>query len=743
MKKFIKYLFFITLLGAGGFWVYITYISPTTVKKAMTMVPEDAIMVIETSNLTDAWTEVSNSNMWKYLTKNAFFNDLDEAIVMLNDYLKDNIIANKALKGRKMIMSLHMISANDWDFLFVVDLKNISQINKIGGLKKILGLVEGYKIKERDFKGEKIIELSDNANPSDIIYMSISDNLLLVTFTGSLMEKAINQRPTEEKDLGYWANNDAYNKVVSKLYGEELFRMYFNYAQMNNFSKVYMTEESDIVKMLGNSLTYTGFNINFKDEFLSFDGYTGIDSVGSYVKAMAKVPPGKMQAWRIMPNGTALYFSMGFDNFNNFYSNLLSQYAEGNAEDMEDVKSGMAKLEKLLKINLHDDFFSWIGKEIALVKLRPSKETRIEDVVVSFHSNDIDAAKTGLNHIMKQIKKRIRLVKFKPEEYKNYTINYLEMPGFFRIFLGRMFKNLEKPFFTYIEDFVVFSNSPDALKSTIDNYISGNTLDKDESFVDFKDEFSNKSNIAVFVRTPQIYENLYYYSTAKDRKDIKENKEFILSFEKIGFQLISEDDMFKTTLLAQHNPDAIKADELEKINDEVSSANFRDEVANMSFKITLDESFLEKDTIYKEYYPETDKLMFEGQINNGAITGVWKSYYKSGNIKSSVNYEDGKVNGGAYFWFDKKPKVKRADAKFEDDVMIDFYYEYYDNGTRKSKIEYDDGEADGDAEFYYPNGNIKIEAEYSDNEKHGKWIYFDEKGEKIGKEKWKKGVKVR
>ncbi len=742
MKKFIKYLFFIIIIGAGSFFVYITYIAPPTVKKTMTMVPKDAIMVIETSNLTDAWTEVSNSDMWKYLTKNAFFKDLNEDIGLLNDYLKDNVIVNKALSGRKMIMSLHMVSANDWDFLFVIDLKNIAQIKKLG-LKNVLGLVEGYKVKEREFKGETILELSDNTSPSDIIYMTISDNLLVVTFTGSLMEKAISQRPTEENDLGYWANNKSYNKVIKKLYGEELFRMYFNYSQMDAFSKVYLTEESEVVKMLGNSLTYTGFNINFKDEFLSFDGYTGIDSVGSYVKAMAKVPPGKLQAWRIMPNGTAFYFSMAFNNFNDFYNNLISQYEAGNAEDMEDVKSGIAKIEKLLKINLQEDFFSWIGKEIALVKLRPSKNTRLEDVVVTFQANDIDNAKAGLEHIMKQIKKRVRLVKFKPEEYKNYTINYLEMPGFFRIFLGRMFKNLEKPFFTYIEDFVVFSNSPDALKNTIDNYIAGNTLDKNESFVDFKDEFSNKSNIAVFVRTPQIYENLYYYSTAKDRKDLKENKEFILSFEKIGFQLVSEEDMFKTTLLAQHNPNAIIADELEKIDNEVSSSNFREEVASMSFKINLDESFLENDTIFKEYYPDTEKLMFEGQINNGAITGIWKSYYKSGNIKNSVNYEDGKVSGEAYFWYDSKPKVKRAEATFEDDLLTGFYYEFYENGTQKAKIEYDDGVADGDAEFFYPNGKLKIEAEYKDNEKHGKWVYFDEKGEKIGKEKWKKGIKVR
>ncbi len=746
MKKFIKTLLIVTIFGAGGFWVYITYIAPVTIKKAMTMVPENAVMIIETNNLTDAWTEISNSKMWTYLTTNPYFKDLDETIKMLNDYLKDNVIAEKALKNRKLIMSLHMISATDWDFLFIVDLKNIAQIKKIGGLQKVLGLVEGYKVKQRKFKDETIIELSDNENPSDIIYLTISDNLLLATFTGSLIEKAIMQKPSEnkkEKKLGYWAENEAFNRVTSKLYGEELFRMYFNYSQIDEFTMSYLTEDSEAVKMLGNSLTYSGFNINFADEFLRFEGYTDVDSVGSYIKAMANVKPGKMKAWRIMSMQTALYFSMGFDNFFDFYYNLTKQYEDKKSEDMENIRENISKIERLLKIDMNTDFFNWIGKEIALVKLRPSKATSIEDVVVAVHTNDIDNAKAGMNKIIKQIKKRIRIVKFKPEVYKNYTIQYLEMDGFFKIFLGKMFQNIEKPFFTYIEDFVVFSNSADVIKKTIDDYIKGNTLDKNQSFVDFKDEFSNKTNVAVFIRTPQIYENLYYYSNAKDKKSIKENKEFILSFEKIGFQLISEGDMFKTTLLAQHNPDAVKTEELEKIEKEITEDSFREEIALKSFKMELPPSFLEKDTLFKEYYPGGEKLKFEGRIHNGKMTRTWKTYYESGKIKNSVNYSDGELDGEAYFYYESDENIVKAEAEFDNDLMTGTYYEFYLNGTQKSKIEYDDGEADGEAKFFYPNGKLKIEGEYKNNLKHGNWTYFDEKGKKIGKEKWKNGKKRR
>ncbi len=742
MKKFLKIFLLIIILGAVGFWVYIKYISPVTVKKAMTMVPDDAVLVIETSNLTEAWTEISDSKMWNYLMENPYFNDLNEDIELVNEYLKGNKVADLALKNRKLLMSMHMISATDYNFLFVIDLKNIAQIKKLG-LKGVLDNVEGYRVKERKYKDETIIELIDDEDPSFIIYLTISDNLLVATFTGSLIEKSIDQKPKEENDFGYWASNPAYNNVVGKLYGEELFRMYFNYAQIDAFSMAYMTEESETVKMLGNSLTYSGFNINFREELLSFEGYTDVDSVGSYVKAMANVTPGKINAWRIMSDQTALYFSMGFDNFFDFYYNLTKQYEDGNTEDMEDIKGDIAKLERLLGISFHDDFFNWIGNEIALVKLRTGKTTRLEDVVVTVHANDIDEAKAGLDRIMKKIKNRIRVVKFKPEEYKNYTIQYLEMKGFFKIFLGKMFEDIEKPYFTYIEDFVVFSNSLETLKSTIDDYIKGNTLDKKSDFVNFKDEFSNKSNITIFIRTPQIYENLYYYSNAVDRKDIKENKEFILSFDKIGFQLVSENEMFKTILLAMHNPDAVLSDQLEIIEKEVFEEMFREDIELKTFKIILPESFLEIDTLFKEYYDGGEKLKFEGRIHKENIIGTWKTYYESGRIKSSVNYKEGKIEGETFFYYDDENKTIRAEAFFEEDQLTGNYFEFYENGAQKAKLQYSKGVADDEAWFYYPNGKLKIEGNYKNGLKHGKWVYFNEKGKAIGKEKWKKGEKVK
>jgi len=736
MKKFLKFSLIATLviaLPVAGWFIYSKYFAENEGRTAMSIIPDDSVFVIETSNLSKAWTEISSSKVWQFLTKNAYFNDLEEDIKTVDSFLKDNSMANLVLSGRKLMISAHMTSGKDWDFIYVVDMKSSSVIK--GGLKSALGLVDGYSVSERKFKGEKIIELKNKKDPKDLIYMTVIDNLLTVSFTGSLLEKAV-----EQKNKKYWKSNKRFSQVTDNLGRKQLFRFYFNYSQLNKFSLAFMTEESESIDMMGSSLGFSAFDIFLEEDKLNFEGYTNIDSVGSYVRALSGVKPGKMNAFKIISNQSAMYFSLGFESFNTFYTNLTEQYRSGNTEDMEDVEKGVKVTEKYLGISLKENFFDWIGNEIAIVKLRPTKKTRMEDVVAVIHANDIDKAKIGWEKIVKQIGKRTA-VKFDAVTYKNFEIKMLKRRGFFKMFFGKMFKNLEKPYYTYIDDYLVLSNSIEALKIMIDDYSVGNTLGHKQAFVKFKDNFDTKSNATVFLQTPKLYQNLYYYSPKEDRKAVKENRDFILSFSQIGFQLVSKGEVFDTKLIASHDPEAVKADELEKFEKETSEDLFMQDLLAMTFKPIIPTDSLEGDKLYFEHFPNTQQLKYEGSIQESLINGLWKTFYPSGNINNSVTFEKGKANGEAFFFFDDAAKTKHAQVVFEDDLITGEYYEYYNNGARKAKIEFDDGLADGDAEFYYKSGNLKIEASYKDRKKHGRWKYLDEKGKVIGKEKWKKGVK--
>ena len=273
----------------------------------------------------------------------------------------------------------------------------------------------------------------------------------------------------------------------------------------------------------------------------------------------------------------------------------------------------------------------------------------------------------------------------------------------------------------------------------LDDYTKGYILKKDEKFMSFKDNFKNKCNATIFVRMPKMYTLLYYYSNAENKKAIKKNKELILSFSKIGFQMIADGKVFKTNLISDFDEDALANEEIEEF--EASAREISTEqIEKLEFRKAIDELDLPEDSsgIIKIYQEEQDSILkMEGSIINGLPDGLWRLYYESGNIQSAINFKEGAVNGLALFYYDDDEQSIKVKARFEINKLEDVYREYYRNGVRRAQIPYKDGKAHGTAEYYYGNGNLKIQGKYRRGEKKGKWRYYTEDGELFDKEKAK------
>jgi len=694
MKRFFKWFFILILLGVaggGGYYVYDNYIVKHENRTDFSVVPNDPIFIIGTSNLSKGWTTVSESNIWKHLLKNPYFEDINEYAELMDEFLANNKAMDLLLGNRNMLISAHMISGVDYDFLFIVDLQTAKTLSK--GIDDALKLIEGYDIKKRKYKGIEILELTEIEDHTNIIYLYVMDNLLVGSFTSELIERSVDQ-----KDKKYWENNQQFAEVSEDLSSRKLLKFFFNYDQLPPFINIYMEDMEESTKGIADALSFSIFHANLENDRLSFDGYTVLDSAASYFSALSDVKPGKMRAYEIISDQAALYLSIGFKSYSMFYQSLMDQYAKDNAKDLEDYEKNVRRLEKYLGINVEKDFFDWIGEEIAFVKLRPSDGTRVEDVVVAINAKNIENAKNGFGKIARQIKKRSP-AKFKSMEYKNFEIKYLEIKGFFKLFLGKLFKKLEKPYITYIEDFMVLSNSEETLKEIIDEYIKGHTLSHSETFMDFKDNFDVKSNVSMFLQMPKMYTNLYQFSNYETKKSVKENKDLILSFNRIGFQFVAEGDLFKTTLIADHDPDAALDDELEKFEKKTSDALRLAYFDSLEFKIILPDSVLKTDRAYKEEYPETQSTKYEGRIVDNKPNGLWRTYYPGGNLKNTVNYKDGKVEGEAFFYYDDQKETKMVELTYEEDVINGIYLEFYENGAQKATLTYEEGVLNGDAEF--------------------------------------------
>jgi len=393
MKKIFKIFLFIIvafIIVIGSYFVYMKFFASKGTVDAFNTVPKEAVFVVETTNLTEAWSAINRSELWQHLVKTQYFGDLDKDIQTVNTFMDSNVIANTLFKDRKLIISAVMSSPRDWDFLFSVDLDKGSATLKV--LDNLIDLIEGYKVSKInikfDSKNYEIIKMTSLKDPKESIFISYGDNVLLVSFNITVLQKSL-----EQLNDKHWENDKNFKEILATSPGRKLFKIYINYSNLSDFSGTFLTEEDPIIAMMSSSLKYSIFDLDITEDKLSLDGFANMDSVGTYIQAFASIKPGRIGSYDIMTDQTAAFVSITFDNYMNFYNNLMDEYRKSSPEDIEDIDKAMKLMKNVIKINIQRDFFDWIGSEIALYKIRPlSSGSREEDIALVINANNMKLA---------------------------------------------------------------------------------------------------------------------------------------------------------------------------------------------------------------------------------------------------------------------------------------------------------------------------------------------------------------
>lgn len=137
-----------------------------------------------------------------------------------------------------------------------------------------------------------------------------------------------------------------------------------------------------------------------------------------------------------------------------------------------------------------------------------------------------------------------------------------------------------------------------------------------------------------------------------------------------------------------------------------------------------------------------------------ACTEQKKQYWHNGNLKSELNYENGKLNGKANWYY--KNKQKEQEAFYYNNQLHGEMTRWYPNGQLELIAYYKHGKLEGtfliytidgnkDTEEnylndtlegvflkYHSNGTFKIQGQYHKGLFTGQWIYHDIFGNIIG-----------
>ncbi len=650
MRKLVFVLTALLVLVGICALIYTIYVPSSEGRRPIYMIPPDAVYVIETEDPVENWEDISNSNVWQHLRKNHSFASFTAGVNSLDSLSRENKTLFRLVGSRPLMVSAHMYKRTDYEFLFVVDLL---QASKLTQLKNYLFgfLQEDFKVTQRPYHGREIIEVYDKAEKTTL-YLFFVDNLMVLSYQPSLVEASIDQadEPVIGRDIDYL-------EIKSEIGDQGMFRVYFQYGYLDDYMMTYLQQNNEYIRSISEDLSFSGFMFSLQDEMLELKGFTNLNSERrSYADVLLSAGKGAVHIPEIAPMRTAFYMGLGFDSFSKFYEQLEAWKKEDPDRFIE-YQQGIDKLERFLKISVKENFVDWVDDEIAFLQMQPQGLGRANEYAVVLKAHDGQEAQDQLDFILKQVKKKTP-VKFKQVSYKGYPINFMSIKGFFKLLLGKFFEGLDKPYFTIVEDYVIFSNHPQTLKNIINDFSEDNTLAYSLDFEKFRDQFEDESSIFNYLNIPLFYDGMKGFMNTQAWSDLQQNKDYIFCFPQVGFQLIPDDGIFESRLILQY----LDTEEVDKRMQFAHNPGERQfgpptaggVLANKELLALVEPADLIRveeispddlnAKLYTEKY-ETGEIRVEVPLKDGKKHGTYREFYLSGSIKLKGKYRKGKQVG--------------------------------------------------------------------------------------------------
>jgi len=433
--------------------------------EVMATIPDNAALIFEFNNEKSFYDIFSDNTLLNSLTGKDELADIDT----LRSQLLGNPLLNKYFDGQNLFISLHPLQGGGTDLLFTMSAAKGFEFSMIGKLMKQTG--SGLIITEAKIQGKQGYNIYINSIKKRFFVINKEDNV----FAGSFSEELVQQ------SAQYKAKNDekAFVLLSDQQNTNSLAELYVNYAQLNPlFSQIFQNKNTDIFKSFRLLPALAALSLNYKSDALMFNGSTTIQDNGplSYLNLFVNQQPVENQLKNIFPSTTAYSCNFSVSDPLKFASDLSHWYDEAKLKNQQDTLFKKIKAET--GISLRTEFDAQLGNEFAMVTTRYQEKYGIISV------KDGSKMKITLMDVSHMVTDDIG------------QFSYDKLPFFL---LGDAFGVLKRPYFMVVDNYLILANTQAELVSYHDTYFNRKFLSKMNSYNDFDELVSERSNVSFFI----------------------------------------------------------------------------------------------------------------------------------------------------------------------------------------------------------------------------------------------------
>jgi antitoxin component YwqK of YwqJK toxin-antitoxin module len=245
----------------------------------------------------------------------------------------------------------------------------------------------------------------------------------------------------------------------------------------------------------------------------------------------------------------------------------------------------------------------------------------------------------------------------------------LSFPGLLKALFGKTLERIEKPYYTFIDEYVIFSNHPQTLKNIIDDYEKGMTLENSDEFNNFAHYFDNKNNAYSYFDIPVLFNNMKEFVNNDTWMKLNKNKPYVTSFPQAGVQIDEKNNLLHVLIKATYDENIEDiAEQRFDINSFMNLFEDENEVNETDPHYGWDSpNIIIQDldaNVVREFFKD-DKIKFEVSLKNGLIHGTYKAYYRNGQLMVRGKYQKD-LREGKWKLYDEEGNLTKEKLFSED-----------------------------------------------------------------------------
>ena len=627
MTKKILLVVFILLIGAISIIAFNFYknIKQPVNTSSIAAVPQNAALILQENNFSSLYNRIVSTNIiWEELVGNT--ETAQKANTQLHYF--DSLLNHsfKDLTQQPILTSVHLSGANNYNFIYYINLPIDYSEEKL--IQKIKTSTKS-NLSKRVYDDVNIY--STKSTPNQKITFTLYKNILSFSYSSILIEDVIRQlnAKTSLKD------NPNFSKILKTSGQAEDGNIYINNA---NFSKLLDQFISLKAKKYNSNFTnyanWTELDIKIKPNSLMLNGFTYADNEvnNNFLSLFKQQKPQAANAQKIVPSNVALFYHYGFSNSKAFFDQrrllLKSKNQLFNYQKFIDHQS------EAYGIDIEEELLNNVGNELAVIITEPLSDDFTHNQFILFQTNDLDKTKADLENMAQ----KLNAEPYHVSAYKDFPIFKIDLKDVFTHLFEKPFININSPYYTFIDDYVIFGQSENAIKTFVSDYTNKKTLSKDDNFQDFSDHLSSDANLSVYVNIARSV-NLFKAYAKKDFIPLFDEKlELFRKFEAVAFQVNTEkNNLYYNNIYLKYNP-VYKKDTRSLWELELDTLIERAPELVKNHKTGTQEIFAQ-DAAHKIYLiSNTGKVIWTKQLQNSIIGDVKQlDVYKNNKLQLLFN----------------------------------------------------------------------------------------------------------